>query len=85
MRGPKAVQLCCKRCGSQRLQVGTPFLDDKEKGCEIPYFCLDCKYEGTAIGKIRSIDDNGKLTVDLIPDGLVGVVGHMIEGLPGGY
>ena len=85
LKGPKAIHLCCKNCGSDRIQVGTPGINDDEKGCEIPYYCTECGYHGLAPAKIKGISQDGTLSVDLIPDGLVGVVGHMIPGMPGGY
>lgn len=84
LRGPKAPVLCCKNCGSVRLLVGTPGINDQEKGCEIPYHCQECGYDGLASAKIKGIKD-GVLSVDIIPDGLVGTVGHMIPDIPGGY
>lgn len=70
-------QLCCKNCGSLNVAVFSPYIKDQEKGCEIPYRCKDCGYEGARVARVKDISDDGVLTVDLIPDGLV--------GLPNGY
>lgn len=71
--------MCCKRCGSTNVLVGTPYMTDKEKGCEIPYYCRACDYEGTRVGKLQGVDENGVVKIDLVPDGLVGVYGTMVN------
>ncbi len=69
-------EIICKRCGSRNIIVGEPFQEDFEKGIEIPYFCKDCKYEGTRVAKVKKVQDDGTLVVDLIPDGLIGLEGY---------
>ena len=74
----KKEVLCCKKCGSLRIQVMTPLIDDAEKGAQLPYTCMDCGYDGIANLKILNIDEKGVLQTELIPQGLVGVVGSFI-------
>ena len=76
-------QLCCRACGSLKVSPGTPIYLDDTKGVEIPYLCLNCGYVGTRAACIRNLvpaDDGGDcLVVDLIPDGLVGIAGTLIN------
>lgn len=53
-----------------------PNLSDPEKGGELPYICADCGYEGVAGIKVTGIDPlTGALQAELIPQGLIGIVG----------
>jgi len=69
-------EIICKRCGSRNIAVGFPIVKDEEKGIEIPYFCQSCGYEGTRVGRVKNLSDDGTLSVDLIPDGLIGIKGY---------
>lgn len=69
-------EIICKRCGSRDIIVGPPVQNDSEKGVEIPYLCRKCGYEGTRVARVKDIQDNGTIVVDLIPDGLVGLEGY---------
>lgn len=79
-------QLCCKKCGSLNVVVGTPIIPDDEKGGELPYLCKECGYTGTRVIRVKSIEPDSKnnknvrLVVDLVPDGLVGITGSMAPG-----
>jgi len=67
---------CCKKCGSENLVVRMPSFTDQEKGCLIPYICRDCGYEDEAVARVKNLTDNGVLEVDIIPDGLIGVINN---------
>lgn len=69
-------EIVCKRCGSRNIVVMPPIQDDFEKGVEIPYYCKKCGYEGTRVARVKRMEENGTLVVDLIPDGLVGLEGY---------
>lgn len=66
-------RLYCKRCGSPNVICFSPNVDDVEKGGILPYQCKDCGYEGTRGIRIVTFDDK-TMVVDLLPDGLIGVV-----------
>ena len=66
----------CKKCGSCNVVLGSPEVSDYEKGIEIPYWCSDCGYIGTRVGRFKAFEDDGTLVIDLIPDGLVGLEGY---------
>jgi hypothetical protein len=76
-------QLCCKRCGSLNIVVGSPIIADEEKGGELPYMCNDCGYTGTRVIRVKNVipskDDPNKvkLVADLVPEGLVGITGSL--------
>ena len=76
-------QLCCQACGSLKVSPGTLIYLDDAKGVEIPYLCLNCGYVGSRAARIKNLvpaDDGGQcLVVDLIPDGLVGIAGTLIN------
>lgn len=76
-------QLCCQACGSLKVSPGTLIYLDDAKGVEIPYLCLNCGYVGTRVAHIKNLvsaDDGGQcLVVDLVPDGLVGIAGTLIN------
>ena len=76
--------MCCKRCGSRKVDIGLPITNDDEKGAELPYYCNNCGYSGTRVIRIKDIkqDENGnnRLVVDLVPDGLVGITGSFVGG-----
>lgn len=80
---PNREQLCCKACGSLNVSVGNPIYLDDEKGIEIPYLCLNCGYVGSRVAQIKDIEDGSdggtRLIVDLVPNGLVGIAGSLIN------
>ena len=82
LRGPNAQVFCCRFCGSKNLAVGMPDASDFDKGMQVPYICKDCGYEGLIPVKVRKVE-NGTLEVDVIPDGLIGVVSHLNDDKPG--
>lgn len=60
-----------------------PRQEDFEKGIEIPYTCKRCGYNGSRIGRLRSIKDDGTLVMDLVPEILIGLEGY--GSLTGNY
>lgn len=81
---PNEQVMYCKRCGSLNVLVGSPIMNEEDKGAEIPYVCRDCGFEGTRVARIKNIvnGDNGnlRLVADLVPDGLIGITGNMLDG-----
>jgi len=79
---PNEQVMCCKRCGSRNVVVGMLGKDDDEKGAELPYYCNNCGYSGTRVVRIKKVEQNedgsGRVIVDLVPDGLVGITGSFV-------
>lgn len=69
-------EIVCRNCGSRNIVVGMPMQQDLEKGVEIPYVCRECGYEGIRVARVKAINPDGTLVVDLIPDILIGIEGY---------